>query len=58
MEKPKPKVAKKKKFETITLDCDDASLARLTRIASLSGVTVSQVVSVMLAAYIVCDKEE
>ena len=48
--------AVKKKYETITIDCDDSTIERLKGIALRAGVTVSQVVSVMLAAYMVEDE--
>ena len=58
MKKPvTKKVSKKREFETVSFDCDDATLARLNKIADLAAVTLSQTVSVMLATYLVCDGE-
>ena len=58
MKKPvTKKVSKKREFETVSFDCDDATLARLNKIADLAAVTMSQVVSVILAAFILNDEE-
>jgi len=48
---------KKRKFVTISIELDAATKKKLNEIANLSAVTLSQVVSVILAVYILNAKE-
>jgi len=44
--------ATKKKMSTISFECDDATLKRLTDVSKLAGTSLSQTVSVILALYV------
>ena len=46
------KATKKRKFVDLEFECDDATIKRLNKIADLAAVTLSQLVSVILALYI------
>jgi hypothetical protein len=52
----KTKSNKEDNFTTIDFDCDNKTLKSLRSIAKLACVTLDQVVSVILAAYIVNEK--
>ena len=45
------KATKKRKFVDLEFECDDATIKRLNKIADLAAVTLSQLVSVILALY-------
>ena len=48
----KAKAKKERKFVDFDFECDDATFKRLNKIADLAAVTLSQLVSVILALYI------